>query len=120
MNAKTATEIDADDDATIAFIEIKRGIFEKSLNRIIEVVTNFYGFSDNIEVRFATPSLINQDKLIERAIRLLESGLADEEEAIKMIYPDDDEKLIQERVEKLKAKKAELEQQRMMNPYGIG
>jgi hypothetical protein len=51
---------------------------------------------------------------------LLESGLADEEEAIKMIYPDDDEKLIQERVEKLKAKKAELEQQRMMNPYGIG
>jgi hypothetical protein len=120
MNAKTATEIDADDDATIAFIEIKRGIFEKSLNRIMEVVTNFYGFSDNIEVRFATPSLINQDKLIERAIRLLESGLADEEEAIKMIYPDDDEKLIQERVEKLKAKKAELEQQRMMNPYGIG
>jgi hypothetical protein len=120
MQQKTATEIDAEDDSTIAFIEIKRGIFEKSLNKIMEVVTNFYGFSDNVEIRFATPSLVNQDKVIERAVRLLESGLADEEEALKMIYPDDDERQINERVEKMKAKRQQMQQERMMNPYGIG
>jgi A118 family predicted phage portal protein len=118
---KTATEIDAEDDATIAFIEIKRGIYERALNKLVELVTNHYGFSDNIEIRFATPSLVNQDKVIERAIRLMESGLADEEEALQMIYPDDDERQLQERVAKMKAKKQELEQkQQMMNPYGIG
>jgi hypothetical protein len=120
MQQKTATEIDAEDDSTIAFIEIKRGIFEKSLNKIMEVVTNFYGFSDNVEIRFATPSLVNQDKVIERAVRLLESGLADEEEALKMIYPDDDERQINERVEKMKEKRQQMQQERMMNPYGIG
>jgi hypothetical protein len=117
---KTATEIDAEDDATISFIEIKRGIFERALNKLLQVVTDFYGFVDNIEVRFATPSLVNQDKIIDRAIRLLDSGLADEEEALKLIYPDDDERQIQERVAKMKVKQNELEKQRAMNPYGIG
>jgi hypothetical protein len=117
---KTATEIDAEDDATISFIEIKRGIFERALNKLLQVVTDFYGFVDNIEVRFATPSLVNQDKIIDRAIRLLDSGLADEEEALKLIYPDDDERQIQERVAKMKVKQNEIEKQRAMNPYGIG
>lgn len=120
MQQKTATEIDAEDDSTIAFIEIKRGIFEKSLNHLMEVVTNFYGYSENIEVRFATPSIVNQDKLIERAIRLLDAGLADEEEALKMIYPDDDERQIMERALKMQQKRQQQEQQRLMNPYGIG
>jgi hypothetical protein len=120
MQSKTATEIDAEDDSTIAFIEIKRGIFEKSLNRLMEVVTNFYGFSENLEIRFATPSIVNQDKVIERAIRLLDSGLADEEEALKMIYPDDDERQIMERALKMQQKRQQAEQQREVNPYGIG
>jgi hypothetical protein len=37
-----------------------------------------------------------------------------------MIYPDDDERQINERVEKMKAKRQQMQQERMMNPYGIG
>jgi hypothetical protein len=117
---KTATEIDAEDDSTIAFIEIKRSIFEKPINRILKLVTDFYGFVDKVEVKFATPSLVNQDKIIDRAIKLYNSGLADEEEALKMVYPDDDNTQIKERIEKMKQRIEEKKLQLANDPFGIG
>jgi hypothetical protein len=37
-----------------------------------------------------------------------------------MIYPDDDERQIMERALKMQQKRQQAEQQREVNPYGIG
>lgn len=117
---KTATEVDAEDDSTIAFIEIKRSIFERPINELLKIVTNFYGYVDSVEVKFATPSLVNQDKIIDRAIKLYQAGLADEEEALKMVYPDDDETQIKERIEKMKTAMAERKLMMSNDPFALG
>lgn len=102
MAQKTATEVDSEDDATVAFIDIRRGNFAPKINKILKCITNYYGKAGTVEVKFATPSLVNKDKLINRAIALLESGLADEMEALKMIYPDDDEQELRRKCDNLK------------------
>jgi hypothetical protein len=113
---KTATEIDAEDDSTIAYIETKRGIFEIPINNLLEKVLNYYGKCENVEVKFATPTLVNKDKVIDREIRKLDAGLTTPEEAIKAIYDEDDEEQIQERISKLVKYKEAEEAKQIANP----
>lgn len=107
---KTATEIDAEDDSTISYIEIKRGILEAPINRIIEIVLNYKGVSDNAKIKFATPSIVNQDKILERVSRKLDCGLITLKQALKEVYPDEDEEQLEQRYRELVDEK---EQQRI-------
>lgn len=117
---KTATEIDAEDDSTISYIEIKRGIFETPINKILEIILNYYGIADDAKIKFATPSVVNQDKIIDRAIRKLESGLMTIKQALKEIYPDEDEEQLEQRykeiVEEQNAQRAIEDEQ---NPFNL-
>ncbi len=98
---KTATEIDAEEDSTLSYIEIHRGIIEGPINNIIDIVLNHKGKAASVKVKFATPSLVNKDKIIDRVIRLLEAGLITKQQAIKDIYPDDDEGQLETRYKEL-------------------
>lgn len=112
---KTATEVNAEDDATISYINIKRSIFAEPINRIIEAVLNFYGLPCNAVVKFATPSLVNIDKIVDRVQKLMQVGLLTTKMALRLIFPDDDEDQINAKVIEIeeynRKKEAEKQQQ---------
>lgn len=107
----TATQIDSEDDMSIAFIYHTRSYFTEALNRLLETTLNFYGKESNVELSFASPSLINKDRILQRVQSKLETGLIDLDDAIREINPDLDEEAIQDKVERAK----QQQQENMMN-----
>lgn len=106
--SKTATEVDSDDDASLAFIEDTRSCIRPVINRLLETIMNFYGKSANVVCDFATPHLVNKDKQIERVEKLYNDGFIDLEEAIRQLNPDDSERMIQEKIAKATARQNEI------------
>lgn len=105
----TATQIDSEDDISIAFINDKRANFIGAINRLLETTLNYYGKPTNVEVQFASPSLVNKDRILDRVIKKLQAGLCTLDDAIREINPDLDEKTLQAKVDELKAE--QLKQQ---------
>lgn len=117
---KTATEIDAENDATLSFIDFERNNLGTVLDKVIEHVLNFEGKANNVSVQFATPAIVNMDKIIERATLLKEHGLIDLKEAIKMCFPDETEDKIMERVNAIaKEEAAKKAQETELNPFNM-
>lgn len=87
----TATQIDSEDDAGLAFIYQHRHYFRGAVNRIAKTCFSVLGIQNQIDVEFGSPSIINKDRLINRNIKLYQSGLISAEEAVRNINPDDDE-----------------------------
>lgn len=118
----TATQIDSEDDISIAFINDKRANFIGAINRLLETTLNFYGKPTNVEVQFASPSLVNKDRILDRVIKKLQAGLCTLDDAIREINPDLDEKTLQAKVDELKAEqlKQQLAALTEMNPVGGG
>lgn len=100
----TATQIDSEDDISIAFIEEHRSSIVPVINELIEETLNYYGHDANVNIDFASPSLVNKDRLLDRAIKMLDAGLIDVEEAIHMIFPDEDEETLESKVQAAKNK----------------
>lgn len=107
----TATQVDSEDDMSIAFIYHTRSYFTEALNRLLEETLNFYGKESNVELSFASPSLINKDRILSRVQSKLETGLIDLDDAIREINPDLDEEAIQDKVARAK----QQQQENMMN-----
>ena len=116
----TATQIDSEDDISIAFINQTRSNFKGAINRLVETILNYYGYTDDIEVDFASPSIVNKDRILDRVTKKLEAGLIDLEEAIREINPDLDEETIQSKIKKAQQQQAMmmLAQQAEMNAEG--
>jgi len=117
----TATQVDSEDDMSIAFIYHTRAYFKNALNKALETTLNFYGYPCNITVDFASPSLINKDRLLNRVKEELDIGLIDIEEAVRIMNPDLTEEGIQAKVGKAISKQQELKQQeqdQFMNSFG--
>lgn len=116
----TATQIDSEDDISVAFITQVRSNFKVAINRLLETTLNYLGKSTNFEVEFASPSIVNKDRILDRTLKKLEAGLIDIEEAIREINPDLDEETIQAKVQKAKDQQAMmmLAQQSEMNAEG--
>lgn len=87
----TATQIDSEDDAGLAFIYQHRHYFRGAVNRIAKTCFNVLGLQNEIDVEFGSPSIVNKDRLINRNIKLYQSGLISAKEAVRNINPDDDE-----------------------------
>ena len=117
---QTATQIDSEDDMSIAFISHTRAYFKHPLNQLIETVLNYYGKENDVEIDFASPSLINKDRILDRTIKELENGLIDIEEALRILNPDMDEEALQAKIDKAKQNRQMLmlQQQTEMNPEG--
>ena len=108
---QTATQVDSEDDLSIAFVYHTRSYFKNALNELLEKTLNFMGVPNNIKIDFASPSLLNKDRLIERVSRELESGLIDIEDAIRTIYPDLDEEALQDKIEKAKVSQQQKQEE---------
>ena len=120
VSSVTATQVDSEDDMSIAFISHTRAYFKNDLNKLIETVLNYYGYSANVEIDFGTPSLVNKDRILDRTIKELENGLIDIDEAIRTMNPDMDEEALQAKIEKAKQAREELllQQQTEFNAEG--
>ena len=116
----TATQIDSEDDLSIAAINHTRSYFENAINDMIETVLNYYGLKANIKVGFSSPSLLNKDRLLERINKDLEMGLIVIEEAIREYYLDADEETLQTKIQKAKALQEQMQMAQLteMNPDG--
>ena len=116
----TATQVDSEDDISIAFINLHRSYFKEPINRLMETTMNFYGKEANVDIDFASPSLINKDRLLNRVAQELETGLIDIDEAIRIMNPDLEEEKLQEKIKKAIQKQQELMMQQMMEMNASG
>lgn len=104
----TATQVDSEDDLSIAFIYHTRSYFKNDLNKLLEATLNFYGKPANVELDFASPSLVNKDRLLNRVTGQLEAGLIDIEEAIRTTNPDLDEEALQDKIDRANQRQQEM------------
>jgi len=104
----TATQIDSEDDISVAWIEQNRANFLPAINRLLETTLNFYGKPTNVEISFASPSIVNKDRILDRAIKKLEAGLVDVDDVIREINPDLDEESLQAKIKKAMEKQQAL------------
>lgn len=96
----TATQIDSEDDSSIAFINLHRSYFIDAINNLLETTLNFMGIPNNVKASFASPSLLNKDRLLQRVLQKLQAGLITIEDAVREMNPDVDEETLQSMIEK--------------------
>ena len=113
---QTATQIDSEDDVSIAFINLTRSSFIEAIDSLLETTLNYYGREANVHVEFASPSLINKDRILERAAKMRGEGFIDTEDAIRMLYPDLDEEEIQDKVQRANAQEMKMMMAQMSAP----
>jgi len=117
----TDDQIQSEDDTITQWIKSHRQDFIAGLNRIIECVLNMNGFSENVEVRFASDGLLKGDKQLDNIQKRLDMGMIDIEDAIREYYPDEDEEQLQVRIAKAKQRQQELvnQQYNELNDEGL-
>ena len=116
---KTATQVSSEDSSSVSFIEVRRAVFEKPLNRLLKDVKEFLNLQDEVEVRFSKEGVINYDQLIQRVGSLMQMGLIDLYSALKEIMIDADEAQVKERFEAIKKEQAEKMEEQLQAAQGM-
>ena len=115
-NEKTAEQTHSEDDTITEWIKSHRQDYTSGLNEIIELVLSFYGYTENVECKFASDGLVSNERQIEIIKSKLELGIIDLEDAVREVYPDLDEEQIQDKINRAK-KQQELNQQQEQNQF---
>lgn len=102
-SARTAKEVSTEASATDSYIEIQRANLESCLNKCLARVGKYYGWEDEVEIRFSKNGVQNIDTIVDRVIKLKNAGLIEPYEALRQIMFDADESQVEEMYEKLKA-----------------
>lgn len=100
--AKTAREISTDENETADYINDKRSLIEKPLNKIIAHVLDYLGVEDNAVIRWSTAGLTNRYSLAEIVSMGLQGGFISKYKAVQMFNFDDDTEQVQEEFERIK------------------
>ena len=88
---RTAREVSAEEDETTLFVENARKRFTKPFNDLLRLVLRFYGFIDDVEIRWSRAGMTNQTVLVETLSRAVEAGLISRFKAHAQFNYDDDE-----------------------------
>ena len=88
---RTAREVSAEESATTLFVENMRRRFEVPINAMLRTVLRFYGFTDDVEIRWTRAGMSNQTVLVETLARAKEAGLISGKKAHHAFNFDDDE-----------------------------
>lgn len=88
---RTAREVSAEESATTLFIENARRRFEVPFNALIKDVLRFYGYVDDVEVRWSRAGMTNQTVLVDTLSKAVQSGLISKKKAHHQFNYDDDE-----------------------------
>lgn len=88
---RTAREISAEESATTLFVENARRRFEDPINALLQAVLRFYGYTDDVEIRWSRAGMTNQSVLVDVLSRAVQSGLMSKKKAHHAFNYDDDE-----------------------------
>ena len=105
--ARTAREISTEESETALFVDDKREIIERPLNRILKTVTKYYGYTDDIVIRWSSAGMSNIYARSEMIATGLASGFISPQKAVQMFNQDLDEYQLQEEFDNIKASKDE-------------
>ena len=93
---RTAREVSAEESATTLFVENARRRFEKPINDCLCAVLRFYGFADDVEVRWSRAGMSNPSVMVDYLTKAVDAGLISRKKAHKAFNYDDDEELVEE------------------------
>ena len=88
---RTAREVSAEENATTLFVENARRRFETPVNALLRTVLRFYGYADDIEVRWSRSGMTNITVLVDTLSRAVDAGLISQKKAHHAFNYDDDE-----------------------------
>jgi hypothetical protein len=88
---RTAREVSAEESATTLFVENMRRRFEVPINDMLRDVLRFYGFVDDVEIRWTRAGMTNQTILVDTLAKAVEAGLISQKKAHHAFNFDDDE-----------------------------
>lgn len=88
---RTAKEVSAEESATTLFVENMRRRFEIPINEMLADVLRFYGYVDDVEIRWTRAGMTNQSLLVDTLARAKEAGLISGKKAHHAFNFDDDE-----------------------------
>ena len=88
---RTAREVSAEENATTLFVENARRRFEAPINEMLKTVLRFYGYKDDIEVRWSRSGMTNITVLVDTLSRAVDAGLISQKKAHHAFNYDDDE-----------------------------
>lgn len=101
--AKTAREISTEESETALFVEDKRELMEKPINKILRLVTLFYGYKDEVVLRWSSAGLSNVYARAEIITQCYGAGVLSLKKAIQMLNQDDDEYQLQEEFDNIES-----------------
>ena len=88
---RTAREVSAEENATTLFVENNRRRFETPINALLKAVLRFYGYVDDVEIRWSRAGMSNQTVLVDTLTKALNAGLIDNKTAVSQFNYDNDE-----------------------------
>ena len=103
---RTAREVSAEEDSTTLFVENARMRYEPVINKMIAQVLRFYGYTDDVEVRWSRAGMTNQTVLVETLTKAVNGGLISPQKAHALFNYDDDEEQQLEDCKKVEEAKA--------------
>lgn len=87
---KTAREISTEENETLSYINDKRALMEKPLNRILRLVARYMGITDTIVVRWSSAFLTNKFMQAELLSMAVQAGFMSQRKAVQEFNVDDD------------------------------
>ena len=91
VGTRTAREISTEESETALFVEDKREILEKPINRILKLVTLSQGFTDDVVIRWSETGLTNPYTRTDMLATAVQNGFVSQQTAARMFRQDDDE-----------------------------
>lgn len=88
---RTAREVSAEESATTLFVENARRRFEMPINKLLKTVLRFYGYIDDVEVRWSRAGMTNVTVLVDTLTKAVQGGLISQEAAHSAYNYDNDE-----------------------------
>lgn len=88
---RTAREVSAEESATTLFVENARRRFEVPINDLLKTVLRFYGYIDDVEVRWSRAGMTNVTVLVDTLTKAVQGGLISQEAAHSAYNYDNDE-----------------------------
>lgn len=88
---RTAREVSAEESATTLFVENARRRFEVPINELLKTVLRFYGYIDDVEVRWSRAGMTNVTVLVDTLTKAVQGGLMSQEAAHSAYNYDNDE-----------------------------
>lgn len=91
VGTRTAREISTEESETALFVEDKREILEKPINRILKLVTLSQGYADDVVIRWSETGLTNPYTRTDMVATAVQNGFLSLQTAAQMFRQDDDE-----------------------------